>query len=112
MEQDVPAVRARRSGRSRVVGAPWRLPRISHSTLKAVSNIHPTIEPCRGRHGANSRASTGYRPVDRRVRLPTLRPGPRDSVFASERGIGGAFALFSAVLGLALILDAANEFRK
>jgi len=27
-------------------------------------------------------------------------------------GIGGAFALFSAVLGLALILDAANEFRK
>jgi len=27
-------------------------------------------------------------------------------------GIGGAFALFSAVFGLALILDAANEFRK
>jgi len=27
-------------------------------------------------------------------------------------GIGGAFALFFAVLGLALILDAANEFRK
>ena len=27
-------------------------------------------------------------------------------------GIGGAFALFFAVLGLALILDAVNEFRK
>jgi hypothetical protein len=27
-------------------------------------------------------------------------------------GIGGAFAVFFAVLGLALILDAANEFRK
>ncbi len=27
-------------------------------------------------------------------------------------GIGGAFALLFAVLGLALILDAANEFRK
>ena len=27
-------------------------------------------------------------------------------------GIGGAFALLFAVLGLALILDAVNEFRK
>ena len=27
-------------------------------------------------------------------------------------GIGGAFALFFAVLGLALILDAVNELRK
>ncbi len=86
MEQDVPAVRARRSGRSRVVGAPRRCPRVPHSALKEVRNVHPSVEPSRGRHGARSPASTGHRPVDRRVRVPTLRSGPRDSVPASERG--------------------------
>src|SRR2546428_5420150 len=112
MEQNVPTIRARRSGRSRVVGAPRRCSRVPHSPLKAATSIHPTDEPCRGRHGANSHASTAYRPVDRRVRVPTLRSGPRDAVSASEHGIVGAFALFSTVLGLALVLDAANEFRK